>query len=140
MRALGSEYLRSCFTTKLSIDTKDDRGNLCVQSYHVFSLNTCALTFDVWNIKYVLRNWKIKTISLNRRHYKRLINLIENTKGNIVQSGNCIEEERFIDLHVITNGKSGWGVLKFKILVWNIFIQIAFLLYVESSDPYTAPW
>jgi hypothetical protein len=42
--------------------------------------------------------------------------VIENTKGNIVQRGKCIEEERFIDLHVITNGNSGGGVLKFKIL------------------------
>jgi len=40
---------------------------------------------------------------INDRHYKRLVNVIANTKGNIVQSGNCIEEERFIDLHVITN-------------------------------------
>lgn len=40
---------------------------------------------------------------INDRHYNRLTNLIANTKGNIVQSGKCIEDERFIDLHVITN-------------------------------------
>jgi len=40
---------------------------------------------------------------VNDRHYNRLTNLIANTKGTIVQSGKCIEEDRFIDLHVITN-------------------------------------
>ena len=39
---------------------------------------------------------------VNDRHYKRLFDLIQKTKGNIVQSGKCIEEDKFIDLHVIT--------------------------------------
>jgi len=40
---------------------------------------------------------------VNRRHYDRLTNLIASTKGTIVHSGKCIEEDRFIDLHIITN-------------------------------------
>ena len=40
---------------------------------------------------------------INDRHYQRLVNLINTTKGDIVKEGKCIPDERFIDLHVIAN-------------------------------------
>ena len=36
------------------------------------------------------------------RHYQRLKGLIDRTKGNFALQGKCIESERFIDLHVVT--------------------------------------
>jgi len=40
---------------------------------------------------------------INDRHFDRLAKLIENTKGNIVQAGKILKDDRFIDLHVINN-------------------------------------
>lgn len=40
---------------------------------------------------------------ISDKHYQRLVNLIKTTKGNIVYSGACLEDERFIDMHVITD-------------------------------------
>ena len=40
---------------------------------------------------------------ISDRHYQRLVNLINTTKGDIVKEGKCIPDERFIDLHVIAN-------------------------------------
>merc|ERR1711935_339142 len=66
---------------------------------------------------------------VNDRHYKRLINVIENTQGTIVQSGKCLEEERFIDLHVITNVS-----LDDPVMQHEIFGPILPILTVESVD------
>ena len=40
---------------------------------------------------------------VNTRHYDRLVDLIEKTKGDLVIGGSRNEKERFIDLHVYTN-------------------------------------
>lgn len=40
---------------------------------------------------------------VNDRHWQRLKRILDSTKGNIAMSGKTLEDEKFIDLHVITN-------------------------------------
>ncbi len=66
---------------------------------------------------------------VNDRHYKRLTTLLESTQGSIVQSGKCLEDERFIDLHVITDVSADDPVMKEE-----IFGPILPLVAVESVN------
>ncbi len=40
---------------------------------------------------------------INDRHFQRLKGIIDRTNGNFALRGKCIESERFIDLHVLTD-------------------------------------
>ena len=66
---------------------------------------------------------------INERHFQRLKKIIDNTKGNVEMGGKIIEDERFIDLHVITNVTSEDSTMQEE-----IFGPILPIVQVESVN------